>query len=179
MVAVIAAHLDHHDPEVVRVAARQPAAAGEVPTAVADRLAAVLDHDDREVRAWATITLAHRGDARAVASLAGPCRLPNEQAARALGTIGPAAALAAPLIDVTKPVGLWARWRITGERTAETAAALAARETAESMRLLAELGPAAAPTSRRSANSCPESMMGFASRRQALCGERPAIQPRP
>jgi len=212
MMTVLGDHLAHPDPDVVRAAARCLADAGAVPAEVADRLAEVVGHDDREARGWATVALANRGDARAVAPLATLLRAPeppwgdalppmgvngltlrlrahagellpavihylttggwaytelglidgliewgeaaapavdalcrrlsDEAAVRALGAIGPAAARAVPLLDTTTPAGAWARWRITGERAEETAAALA---EARAMHLLADLGPAAAP----------------------------------
>lgn len=77
--------------------------------------------------------------------------------ATVLGRIGPAAAIAVPVLDEL-PAGAaaelagvlaWARWRITGERTARTAQTLALMAATpphgpEGLRLLADLGPAAA-----------------------------------
>jgi hypothetical protein len=224
---------------VDRLAAiRLLARSGEVPAQVADQVAAALDDDDPELRAWAAATLAHRGDARAVAPLtelltqpecpwpggwtassAPPQRLldmlgPHADAhapavtyrltqpgtggwhhvsrdlldglatwvdqaagtaaaltgllarqgegrhaiATVLGRIGPAAAVSVPVLDellaeaAAEPAGVlaWARWRITGERTAQTAQTLALmagipRHGPEGLRLLADLGSAAAP----------------------------------
>ncbi|MEV0565104.1 HEAT repeat domain-containing protein [Dactylosporangium sp. NPDC050588] len=74
----------HHPSRTVRSAVgSRLARCGAVPDRVADRVAAVLDHDDDpELRGWAALTLAHRGDARAVAPLidlltAGTCALPE------------------------------------------------------------------------------------------------------
>ncbi|MGI5185858.1 HEAT repeat domain-containing protein [Dactylosporangium sp. CA-152071] len=74
----------HHPSRAVRSAAgSRLARCGAVPDRVADRVATVLDHDDDpELRGWAALTLAHRGDARAVAPLidlltAGTCALPE------------------------------------------------------------------------------------------------------
>jgi HEAT repeat protein len=77
--------------------------------------------------------------------------------ATALGRIGPAAAIAVPALDeilakaATEPDGVlaWARWRITGEQTAQTAQTLALMAGTppygpKGLRLLADLGPAAA-----------------------------------
>jgi HEAT repeat protein len=227
-----------HSEQAVRVAAaRLLARAGTVEAEIADRVAAALDDDDLQTRAWAAVTLAHRGDARAVAPLAElltrtQCPWPstyrrfavpperlldhlepyanelmpavlqrltrvNEQSwchvrgdllhglatwhdraadaagtlialltnsnqdrptiATIIGRIGPAATAAVPVIDelsVADPdlrgVLAWARWRITGERTAQTAATLARFASTPphgptALRLLADLGPAAAP----------------------------------
>jgi HEAT repeat protein len=237
MLGLLVGCLGHRD-RTVRVAAiRLLARGGDVPAQVAEPVAAVLDDDDPELRAWAAATLAHRGDARAVAPLtelltrtecpwpcawtassAPPQRLPDmlgqyadalvpavmyrlaqpgtgcwhhvrhdllhglatwhNQAADAtvaltdllarpgedqhaiatiLGQIGPAATIAVPVLDellvnaATKLAGVlaWARWRITGERTAQTAQTLALMAGTpphgpEGLRLLADLGPAAA-----------------------------------
>jgi HEAT repeat protein len=246
MLGLLADCLGHPD-RTVRVAAiRLLARGGAVPAQAADPVAAVLDDNDPELRAWAAATLAHRGDARAVAPLTElltraecpwPCAwtessappqrlldmlgphagalLPavtyrlaqpetgcwrhvrrdllhglatwHNQAADAavaltdllgrrgedqhtiatiLGRIGPAATIAVPVLDellakaAPKLAGVlaWARWRITGERTAQTARTLAVMAGTppygpEGLRLLADLGPAAAahaPTIRAS-----------------------------
>ena len=244
MIGLLAGCLGHPG-RTVRVAAiRLLARSGDVPAPAADAVAAVLDDDDPELRAWAATTLAHRGDARAVAPLTElltraecpwPCEwtpssappqrlldmlgqhagallpavtyrlaqedvfdlLPgtgswhyvredllhglatwHDQAAGAavaltslltrpgedqhaiatvLGRIGPAAAIAVSALDelsvnATTELGgvlAWARWRITGERAAQTARALAQLAGTpphgpEGLRLLADLGPAAA-----------------------------------
>lgn len=237
MLGLLAGCLGHPDRSVRTAAVLLLARSGAVPAQVADQAAAALGDDDPEVRAWAAVTLAHRGDARAVAPLAEllaqaecpwPCAwtwssappqrlldtlsphadalLPavlyrlaqpstgcwryvrrdlfhglaawHHQAAdaaaplagllarpgehrhaiaTALGRIGPAAAVAVPVLDelldntVTELAGVlaWARWRITGERTAQTAQSLALiagtpPHGPEGLRLLADLGPAAA-----------------------------------
>lgn len=76
--------------------------------------------------------------------------------ATVLGRIGPAATITVPVLDelpvnAAELVGVlaWARWRITGERTAQTAQTLALMAGTpphgpEGLRLLADLGPAAA-----------------------------------
>ena len=211
------------------------ARSGDVPAQVADKVAAVLDDDDPELRAQAATVLAHRGDARAVApltelltraecpwpctraasppqrlvdllghhagallpavtyrlaqpgtgcwqhvrrdlfhglatwhgqaagaavTLAGLLTRPGEDQraiATVLGRIGPAAAVAVPALDEllatasTRLSGVlaWARWRITSERTAQTAQTLALMAGTpphgpEGLRLLADLGPSAA-----------------------------------
>ena len=74
-----------------------------------------------------------------------------------LGRIGPAATIAVPVLDelllnaAIELAGVlaWARWRITGERTGQTAQTLAVMAGTpphgpEGLRLLADLGPAAA-----------------------------------
>jgi HEAT repeat protein len=238
MLGLLAGSLGHREPTVRVAAIRLLARGGAVPLQVADPIAAVLDDDGPELRAWAAATLAHRGDSRAVAPLAElltrtdcpwPCAwtassaLPQrlldmlglyarpllpavmyriaqpgtgcwhhvrrdllhglatwpDHAADAavtltdllarpgedqhaiatiLGRIGPAATIAVPVLDElldsadTKLVGVlaWARWRITGERTAQTAQTLAVMAGTppygpEGLRLLADLGPAANP----------------------------------
>ncbi len=102
-----------------------------------------------------------RGQAAGAAvTLTGLLRRPGEDQraiATILGRIGPAAAVAVPALDelVAKSsaqltgVLAWARWRITGERTAQTAQTLALiagtpPHGPEGLRLLADLGPAAA-----------------------------------
>lgn len=237
MLGLLAGCLGHPGRTVRMAAIRLLARGGAVPAQVADKVAAVVDDDDSELRAWAAATLAHRGDARAVAPLTElltrtecpwPCAwtassappqrlldmlgpyadalLPavkyriaqpgtgcwrhvrrdllhglatwHNQAADAadaltdllvrpgedqhaiatvLGRIGPAATIAVPVLDEllvkadTELVGVlaWARWRITGERTAQTAQTLALMAGTpphgpEGLRLLADLGPAAA-----------------------------------
>lgn len=237
MLGLLAGCLDHRDRTVRMAAIRLLARGGVVPAQAADPVAAVLDENDPELRAWAAATLAHRGDARAVAPLTDlltrtecpwPCAwtassappqrlldmlspyagalLPtvmyriaqpgtgywrhvrhdllhglatwHNQAADAavaltdllvqpgedqhiiatvLGRIGPAATIAVPVLDEllarasAELVGVlaWARWRITGERTAQTARTLALMAGTpphgpEGLRLLADLGPAAA-----------------------------------
>jgi hypothetical protein len=82
---------------------------------------------------------------------------PDLRLAMALGRIGAAAQGAVPVLDgLIADAGaesvatlLWVRWRITGERAAETASALAGLATVAphgpgSLRLLADLGPEAA-----------------------------------
>ena len=237
VLGLLAGCLDHPDRTVRMAAIRLLARGGDVPAQAADKVAAVLDDDDPEPRAWAAAILAHRGDARAIAPLTAlltrtecpwPCAwttssappqrlldmlgpyadalLPavmyriaqpgtgcwryvprdllhglatwHNQAADAaaaltdllvrpgedqhtittiLGRIGPAATIAVPVLDellvkaATELVGVlaWARWRITGERTAQTAQTLALMAGTpphgpEGLRLLADLGPAAA-----------------------------------
>ena len=77
MIDLIASHLTHPVPTVRQAAARYLAAAGEVPESASDRLAEVVEHDDDEVRAWAVLALAHRGDARAVNPLSELFRQPH------------------------------------------------------------------------------------------------------
>ena len=237
MLGLLAGCLGHPDRTVRTAAIRLLARSGDVPAPVADPVAVVLNDDDPELRAWAAATLAHRGDARAVApltelltrtecpwpcewtaSVAPPQRLLDmlgpyagallpavmyrlaqpgtgcwrhvrcdllrglatwhDQAADAaaaltgllarqgedqrtianiLGRIGPEAAIAVPVLDELLDkagTGLggvlaWARWRITGERTAQTAQTLALMASTPphgpgGLRLLADLGPAAA-----------------------------------
>ncbi|HEX5145235.1 MAG TPA: HEAT repeat domain-containing protein, partial [Mycobacterium sp.] len=67
---LLAGVLDHPDHDVRVVAADLLALTGAVSTPVADRVAAALGDQDPTLRALATSTLAHRGDARAVAPLA-------------------------------------------------------------------------------------------------------------
>jgi HEAT repeat protein len=237
MLDLLAGCLGHRDRTVRGAAIRLLARGGAVPARAADPVAAVFDDNDPELRAWAAATLAHRGDARAVAPLTElltraecpwPCAwtessappqrlldmlgphagalLPavtyrlaqpetgcwrhvsrdllhglatwHNQAADAavtltdllarpgedqhtiatiLGRIGPAATIAVPVLDELlanadpKLAGVlaWARWRITGEQTAQTARTLAVMTGTpphgpEGLRLLADLGPAAA-----------------------------------
>jgi hypothetical protein len=102
----------------------------------------------------------HGQAAGAAVTLAGLLTRPGEDQraiSTILGRIGPAAAVAVPALDelVAKSsaqltgVLAWARWRITGERTAQTAQTLALMAGTpphgpEGLRLLADLGPAAA-----------------------------------
>ena len=237
MLSLLAGRLRHPDRRVRLAAIRLLARSGHVPEHVADPVAAVLNDDDPELRAWAAATLAHRGDARVVAPLAelltrAECPWPCEWTASSappqrlldmlgqyagelmpavidrlapqgpgswhyirddllhglatwdsqgadasailtgllmrpgedqraiatiLGRIGPAAATAVPSLDdlllkaTAELAGVlaWARWRITGERAAQTAQALARmastpRHGRKGLRLLADLGPAAA-----------------------------------
>ncbi|MBO0825617.1 MAG: hypothetical protein J2P27_17455, partial [Actinobacteria bacterium] len=237
MLGLLAGCLGNPDRTVRVASVRLLARSGAVPAQVAHRVAAAGDDDDPELRAWAAATLAHRGDARAVAPLTElltrtecpwPCTwtassappqrlldmlsphadalLPaviyrlaqpetgcwhyvrrdlmhglatwHNQAAGAavaltdllkrpredqrtiatiLGRIGPAATIAVPALDellvgaATELAGVlaWARWRITGERTAQTAQTLAVLAGTpphgpDGLRMLADLGPAAA-----------------------------------
>lgn len=240
MLGLLAACLDDPGRTVRLDALWLLARSGAVPEQVADPVAAALDDEDPEIRGWAAVTLAHRGDVRAVAPLAElltrvECPLPCEwmwsskpphrlihmvgphadallpavtyrlaqpgaggwhhvrrdllqglaawhgdQVAGAvpaladllaqsgdardqnaivtvLGRAGPAAAVAVPILDellakdTEKLVGVltWARWRITGERTAQTAEILARMAGTpphgpDGLRMLADLGPAAA-----------------------------------
>jgi hypothetical protein len=76
--------------------------------------------------------------------------LDTDTVVTALARIGPAAAFAAPVLDIdilaargddrADALLAWARWRITGERTDATVATLARHGR---LRLLADLGPAA------------------------------------
>jgi HEAT repeat protein len=237
MLGLLADCLSQPDCTARLSAIRFLARSGDVPSQVADKVAAVLDDDDPELRAQAATVLAHRGDARAVAPLTelltrAECPWPCTQAASSappqrlvdllghhagallpavthrlaqpgtgcwqhvrrdllhglatwhrqaagaavaltglltrpgedqraiasvLGRIGPAAAVAVPALDEllaedsTQLSGIlaWARWRITGERAAQTAQTLALMAGTpphgpEGLRLLADLGPAAA-----------------------------------
>jgi len=69
MFGLLADCLGHADRTVRLAAIRLLARGGEMPAQVADPVAALLDDDDPEPRAWAAAALAHRGDARAVALL--------------------------------------------------------------------------------------------------------------
>lgn len=272
MLGLLAGRLGHRD-RAVRVAAiRLLAGSGAVPAQVADPVAVVLEDDDPEMRAWAAVVLAHRGDAQAVAPLAElltraecpwPCawtassappqrlldmlspyagallpavtyRLaqpgtgcwhyvrddllhglatwydqaagaaaaltdllvrPGEDQhaiATALGRIGPAAAIAVPVLDelparaAAELAGVlaWARWRITGERTAQTAQTLALMAATplhgpEGLRLLADLGPAAAAHAPVIRAGSPTATNGSGPRPHTPCGDIRATRPTP
>jgi HEAT repeat protein len=101
----------------------------------------------------------HGQAAGAAVALTGLLTRPGEDQraiATVLGRIGPAAAVAVPVLDellvkaATELAGVlaWARWRITGERTAQTAQTLALMAAtpphgSKGLRLLADLGLAA------------------------------------
>lgn len=131
--------------------------------AVLHRLADPAPGDWRSLRYDLLVGLQHwgeqaRGAVAVLTTLLSQSERDRKTVTTILGRIGPAAGAAVPALDALaaqaapKDLGVlvWARWRITGEHTEATAATLAELATIPphgplSLRLLAGLGPAAAP----------------------------------
>jgi len=174
IVADMAQRLGDVNRPVALVAARYLGRVGAATAPVADLLAAAaLDHDHDEVRAWATVGLAHAGDPRAVAPLAGllgqdRCPWPHSNAAgadlctpvRLLDALRPHAAELLPALidrlheggdgwgplagDLVHGVGSWGEAAGPAARAVATFLVRGPLDTATVVTALGRIGPTAA-----------------------------------